>query len=105
MLKVSHDAFEGSYTMFHHWREGLEELSSIHVDPLSYSNENYEGVWRRDPVEPLIVLLVHADAYGRIPARFTQSLADRLQGLMEDMDPTDQPDPPDLRGPADWDPG
>ena len=83
-------AFEGSYQVFNHWREALEELSGLHLRLDAYAPWHLEGRWERLPHDPLTVILVHQDAFGIIPHRAAGPLADRLQGILDTGEEPDE---------------
>ena len=95
MLNISHGAFEGSYQVFNGWREALEELSNLHLRHDAYTDQNQEGRWERLPHDPMVVILIHQDAFGTIPQEIAGSLADRLQEL---LDQGQEPDEWDYAG-------
>lgn len=96
-LDVSHDAWSGAYSSFYRWRMGVakaagyeivsypdrgeREMPKVWLDE-SFAIANYMGEWERLPEDPLLVLMIHSDCDGIIPANATRWLADRLEGLL-----------------------
>lgn len=96
-LDVSHDAWSGAYSSFYRWRMGVVRAAGYEIAPDpdrggrempkvwlddSFTTANYMGEWDRLPEDPLLVLLIHSDCDGIIPANATRWLAARLEGLL-----------------------
>lgn len=111
-LDTSHDCWHGAYSAFMRFRLELCKAAGYKLvdDPedvklrLSFPtlgpprqmpaiwyehewpDERYMGEWGNEvPEDPLVVLIVHADCDGIIPAKWCLPLAKRLQGLAERM--------------------
>lgn len=117
-LGVSHDCWYGAYSAFMRFRIELCRAagyklstdpqypdSSIQVPSIWYehdwSDQRYQGDWENEaPEDPLIVLIVHSDCDGVIPAKWCLPLAKRLQSLAEKMPDTGGGHMPSARGAA-----
>jgi hypothetical protein len=98
-LDVSHDTWHGAYSAFSRWRNGIAEAAGFDLTPreemhgqLGYWRDEWEtipdlsdklmGKWDTPPDDPLLVLLIHSDCDGVIPAAVVPFLADRLEALL-----------------------
>lgn len=101
-LDTSHGCFHGAYSSFQRWRDKLAETADYTFYPgdgparfmIDWGNiettigRDLFGEWKSIPVrpdgtpDPLIILLAHSDCEGKIQAKFTSALADRLEELV-----------------------
>lgn len=106
-LTTSHNAYQGSYSGFGAWRRRIAELGGYpivqvpsywsesqtmdgtDIDYMAYKPENFAGKWDKDelPEDPLLFLIIHSDCAGMILPTHCKKLADRLDGILKDMDP------------------
>ncbi len=56
-----------------------------------YTDENLLGKWSTEPSDILDVLIEHQDCEGVIESRHCGPLADRLEGLIDNMPASDHP--------------
>ena len=103
-LIASHDAYQGSYDGFGRWRRRIAELGGYpiietdfyhgylspmtDIDFYSYPLRNFSGKWNKDerPKDPLIYLIIHHDDEGSFTPFMCRALADRLDGILKDID-------------------
>lgn len=97
MLRISHGAFEGSWSEFMTLRQcianeagyGSKWTTAAWLEEmLAMAPENFLGEWEDDPPDVLAVLLAHRDNAGIIPYRYTFGLAARLEQMSLSMDPS-----------------
>ena len=103
-LYVSFDAWKGPYGAFHRWRNHMAQVGgyplktfkdryytwdAADIDWENISPDQHDGVWEKPPEDPLMVLIVHSDCEGEIPADLAEPLADRLEGLFPSIAPDD----------------
>jgi hypothetical protein len=105
-LDVSHDCWSGAYSRFYRFRNALAEAAGLPVrereeSAPSYWRDEWEdlpgeqimdvvmGKWNRLPEDPLLVLLIHSDCDGIIPAEAAPFLAGRLEQLAPSLAETD----------------
>lgn len=86
-LRVSYGAFEGPYSSFNRMRDAIVEATGLKINWDDYEIKNFFGNWDELPQDPLVVLIVHADHEGYIPAEVVTPLADRLEALLSELDP------------------
>lgn len=81
-LKISHGAFYGMCSEFHHWRCAIAKAAGfgierdrdeegIILDWDAITDDNMVGVWPTPPTDPSLVLLAHSEW----PARFRRQIA------------------------------
>lgn len=108
-LDCSHDAWSGAYSAFNRWRDQVARAAGYAIWPVIYDDcklsngsgfgrdtimidwghvteENLMGVWAETPTDPLIVLIAHSDCDGDIHPAQAVPLADRLEGLLPELD-------------------
>lgn len=101
-LDISHDGPHWSYSGFQIWRAAVVRAAGIpmrkhdkhdrfdiaDIDFNSFPPERFMGEWAEgDPGDPLLVLIVHSDCDGVIHPGHALALAERIDGLMEKLEP------------------
>lgn len=95
-LDTTHGCWHGAYSAFHRWRCELARVGGYPLKEggassrkvpavwdLDWPDAAYQGEWDgKPPADPLLILLIHSDCDGLIPAEYAGVLADRLQGLL-----------------------
>lgn len=92
-LDTSHGCWNGAYSAFHRWRTRIAEVSgygSQWLETFTIPDGEDElaicdGRWKKAPDDPILILLLHSDCEGQIPAEYTAALADRLEGLLPNL--------------------
>lgn len=91
-LDTSHDCFHGAYSSFYRWRTAIANAggyptsedgrSYLTLDLDRFEEKNFDGQWDSPPDDPLLILLIHSDCDGEIPAEFCEHIATRLEQLL-----------------------
>lgn len=100
-LDTTHDCWHGPYSAFSRWRNGLAEVAGYEIFPIVYDDlikrdtimidwghipeGALMGDWKRTPDDPLLVLIAHSDCEGVIHPEQAAPLAERLEGLMDQL--------------------
>ena len=95
-LDTTHDCWHGPYSAFSRWRNGVARAAGIQLRddggftvpdiPWDKITEaNVFGEWEEPPNDPLWYLLAHSDCEGVIKAAHCGPLADRLQGIVDNL--------------------
>lgn len=96
-LDISHDCWSASYSAFSRWRTELTKAAGYKTRPSDYGSEildidwnrfedkNLQGEWDSMPDDPLMILIIHSDCDGIIPAQYTNHLANRLTQLLPNL--------------------
>ena len=102
-MKISHDAYEGSFADFVKFRKVLALVSEIGLRPApddikefeeyipnidfeEYDEENSMGEWDEVPEEPLIIIFTHLDSGGVIHPQHMEPLIKRLDDIIAEVD-------------------
>lgn len=93
-LDTTHNCWHGPYSSFNTWRRAVCAAAGVSFDRDDYTDENLLGVWKDEPKDILDVLIEHQDCEGIIASRHCGPLADRLEGLIDNMPATDHPHGP-----------
>jgi hypothetical protein len=97
-LDTDYDCWHGSYGAFNWFRTALAIAAGLPlvtegqrvpcIVPIAedrFKPQNYQGEWDEYPDDPLVVLLVHSDCDGVLPADIVGPLADRLAGIRDKL--------------------
>lgn len=102
-MKISHDAYEGSFADFVKFRKVLALVSEIGLKPApddikefeeyipnidfeEYDEENSLGEWPEMPGDPLIIVFTHLDSGGVIHPQHLEPLIVRFDEIIADVD-------------------
>lgn len=108
-LDVSHGCWRGAYSAFNRWRNelavasgrGLMSIPSAPGIPVKAPRYDWDsltetegqkalwGSWDELPDDPLDIIFCHYDCEGIIQAAHCEPLADRLEGLLPDLEGKD----------------
>lgn len=94
-LDTDYGCWRGAYSAFTRWRNKLAEVAGYPLvrddhgyeyagvvnDP-RWTDANFQGEWSLPPEDPLLILLVHSDCDGTIPAKLVPFLRMRLEQLL-----------------------
>ena len=96
-LSVSHSVWHGSYHRFQDWRNAVAEAAGVELEHrngyrlpvlgFQATPEQREGRWAMKPDDPITMLLAHSDSTGTIEPEDGPAIADRLDELMDLIDP------------------
>lgn len=96
-LDCSHEAWHGAYSAFDRWRNKIAEVGGYALEKGEYGIEypalnwdiytekNLWGDWKKQPADPLLVLIVHYDSEGVIHPAQAEPLARRLEELIDKL--------------------
>lgn len=95
-LSTTHGCWRGSYPFFNRFRRELaraagyrvpdDEDAYVELDWQDFGEGNFFGEWDEPPEDVLLVLLIHSDCEGMIPARFCDALARRILLLLPKLE-------------------
>jgi hypothetical protein len=101
-LDTTHGCWHGAYSAFSRWRaalakaagypDGLDAPSAAPywtdaMDAMAAAQPgSLHGEWSAPPEDALLVILLHSDCGGAIPAELCGPLADRLEALLPALD-------------------
>ena len=109
VLYISHECWQGRASSFHKWRNEIAEYGGYQIvqktrntkyidnftfkqadiDYSIYVEKNYQGEWDKDPIDPLLILIVHSDSIGCIYPAHQIILANRLEEILSKIDPSE----------------